>query len=94
MEKEETLKIVIEVLQSAYDLKERLEVLLQDIQNPKIHTKVSKKKTIRRLRLVNNVIYAGEKAKQSLEMEIARENNPKMRLKKLSDSSISRAHNL
>lgn len=81
MDKNEALRIVIETLQIAYSLKEELEAELQDIQNPRISTKESKKKVVKRLRLVNNVIYAGEKAKLSLETEIAKGDNPKMRLK-------------
>lgn len=81
MDNNEALEIVTKSLQIAYDLKMELESKLEDIQNSKIHTRESKKKTIRRLRLVNNVIYAGEKAKQSLETEIAKENNPRMRFK-------------
>lgn len=82
MDKNEELEIVTEALKRAYDLKIELEILLESIQNPNIHTKEGKKNTVRRLRLVNNVIYTGEKAKLSLETEITRENNPKMRLKK------------
>ncbi len=82
MDNNEALMIVTEALQAAYDLKAELEAKLQDIQNPHIHTRESKKRTIRRLRLVNNVIYTGEKAKLSLEAEIAKENNPRMRLRR------------
>ncbi len=82
MSKNDELEIVIEALQEAYRLKGELEALLENIQNPNVHTRESKKNTERRLRLVNNVIYAGEKARLSLETEIVKENNPKMRFKK------------
>lgn len=82
MDNKEALDIVLEALGAAYDLKAELELTLDNIQNPNIPTRISKKKTIRRLRLVNNVIYAGEKARESLEAEIAKQDNPKMRLKR------------
>lgn len=81
MDNNEALETVISTLQIAYDLKEELEIKLENIQNPCIHIKESKKKIARRLRLVNNVIYTGEKARLSLEIEIAREKNPRMKFK-------------
>lgn len=36
------------------------------IENPNIHTDSSKRKVRAKMRLINNVIYSGEKARESL----------------------------
>ena len=68
-EEEQLLQLVSEVLSCAEDVRLELERDLADIENPKIHTDASKKQTIKRMRLINSVIFAGEKAKESLEAE-------------------------
>ena len=68
-EEEKLLEALNEVLYWANELSNELQVELQDIENPKIQTNIGKQQVIERMRLVNSVIFTGEKAKESLEVQ-------------------------
>lgn len=63
---EDILALVEETLQAAYEVKSELEFEMWKIENPNIKTNISKRKVRNRMRLINNIIYTGEKAKESL----------------------------
>lgn len=65
-DKEEVLNLVDETLTAAYAVLEELELEMARIENPNIRTTTSKRKVRNRMRLINNLIYTGEKAKESL----------------------------
>lgn len=65
-DKEEILNMVNETLTAAYAVLEELELEMSRIENPNIRTTTSKRKVRNRMRLINNLIYTGEKAKESL----------------------------
>lgn len=74
-ENEELLELVKQTLFHAREVRAELEKDLADIENPKIKTNLSKKKTIRRLRLIESLIDAGEIAQANLVRKIAKSNN-------------------
>lgn len=63
---EEVLPLLEEFLKCAYEVYEELEIEMARIENPNIHTDSSKRKVRAKMRLINNVIYSGEKARESL----------------------------
>lgn len=65
-ENEDILALVEETLQAAYEVQQELEFEMWKIENPNIKTNMSKRKVRNRMRLINNIIYTGEKAKESL----------------------------
>ena len=66
---EEVLKMVDETLEAAYAVLGELELEMARIENPNIKTNSSKRKIRNRMRLINNLIYTGEKAKESLQAD-------------------------
>lgn len=65
-DKEEILNMVDETLDAAYAVLSELELEMARIEDPNIRTNTSKRKVRNRMRLINNLIYTGEKAKESL----------------------------
>lgn len=63
---EEVLPLLEEFLKCAYEVYEELEIEMARIENPNIHTNSNKRKVRAKMRLINNVIYSGEKARESL----------------------------
>lgn len=63
---EEVLPLLEEFLKCAYEVYEELEIEMARIENPNIYTDSSKRKVRAKMRLINNVIYSGEKARESL----------------------------
>ncbi len=68
-ENEEILKMVDETLAAAYEVLAELELEMARIENPNIKTNSSKRRVRNRMRLISNVIYAGERAKESLQAD-------------------------
>lgn len=66
---EEVLKMVDETLEAAYAVLSELELEMARIENPNIKTNSSKRKIRNRMRLINNFIYTGEKAKENLQAD-------------------------
>ncbi len=66
---EEVLKMVDETLEAAYAVLAELELEMARIENPNIKTNSSKRKIRNRMRLINNLIYTGEKAEESLQAD-------------------------
>lgn len=65
-DKEEILNMVDETLDAAYAVLAELELEMSRIEDPNIRTNTNKRKVRNRMRLINNLIYTGEKAKESL----------------------------
>lgn len=68
-ENEEILSVLEKFLEAAYDVQRELEIEMTMVENPKIKTNISKRKVRARMRLINNIIYSGEKVKERLEAD-------------------------
>ena len=68
-EKEQFLKLLNKVLFYSEELIEELEKELNEVENPKISTDISKQAIIEDMRLVNSIKFVGEKVKGDLEAQ-------------------------
>ena len=68
-EKEQFLKLLNKVLFYSEELIEELEQELNEVENPKISTDISKQAIIEDMRLVNSIKFVGEKVKGDLEAQ-------------------------
>lgn len=71
-DEEKLLELLNKVLFYTEQLSEALKEELEEIENPKISTNASKRSTIERMRLVNSVLFSGEKTKENLEARTKR----------------------